>query len=180
MRSSGRRESEGTWTEVPTVTAFEDGYQDRILRAVLKKDGLWLVAADVAAILGAAHVERMVSRMPSDVKGVGTFYTAGRRETFDVIETFALGAAVIKSDARTMRTFRQWLTGVFLPEALRQRECRFLFRGDGTARLHTGQIGQFDLTFGEDGVLYVIRVLWRERTKCPTLTLARACRSLPM
>ena len=61
MRSIGRPESRGGWTEVPTVTALEDGYQHRILRAVWKQDKLWLVAADVGAILGARKVERMVA-----------------------------------------------------------------------------------------------------------------------
>ena len=99
MRSSGRPESRGAWTEVRTVTAFEDAYQDRILRAVWKQDDLWLVAADVGAILGARNVERIASRMPSGARGVATFYTAGRSETLDVIETFALGSMIIESNA---------------------------------------------------------------------------------
>jgi prophage antirepressor-like protein len=180
MRSSGRPESRGAWTEVRTVTAFEDAYQDRILRAVWKQDDLWLVAADVGAILGARNVERMVSRMPSGAKGVATFYTAGRPETLDVIETFALGSMIIDSNAPTMSDFRRWLTGSLLPAAFRQSDCRFRIRDDGTSQFQTNQIGQFDLTFGEDGVLYVTRVLWRERTKRPTLTPLCLLGALPV
>ena len=73
------------------------------------------------------------------------------------------------SNAPPMCDFRQWLTGTLLPAAFRQSECRFHIREDGTSLFHTSQIGQFDLAFGEDGVLYVNRVLWRERAKRPTL-----------
>jgi hypothetical protein len=85
-------------------------------------------------------------KLPSSAKGVATFYTAGRRETLDVIETFALGSLIIKSNAPAMRAFRVWLTGALLPVAFRQRECHFRIRGDGASQFRTGQIGQFDLT----------------------------------
>jgi hypothetical protein len=97
-----------------------------------------------------------------------------------VIETFALGSMIIDSKAPTMSDFRRWLTGSLLPAAFRQSDCRFRIRDDGTSQFQTSQIGQFDLTFGEDGVLYVTRVLWRERTKRPTLTPLCLSSALPV
>jgi hypothetical protein len=165
--------SGGAWIQIPTVTAFEEAYEGRVFSAILKDGDLWLFAADVAAILTAGNVEAVGRYTSPDALKTATFYTGGRRETLKVIGAFSIGCLIENSLPALARPIRRWLTNAFLPAAFCRGVCRIQIRGDGATRFHTGQIGQFDLTFGDGGCVYITRVLWRERTKRPTQLTVR-------
>lgn len=81
------------WVQVPTTTAFEAGFQNRIIRAVRQDGELWISIADACAALELPGLPEALDRLDPQLKGSAVLRTADTECRLDMVEAWALAAS---------------------------------------------------------------------------------------
>lgn len=83
---------------------------------VMEQDGAaWVVAADVAAMLGYSSTAAMTRRLPEDEKGVRILHTLGGAQEFVIVSEPGLYRAIVLSRKEEAERFKRWLYHELLP-----------------------------------------------------------------
>ena len=86
------------------------------VRAVTDSSGEpWLVASDVAKVLGYREAYHLTRRLDDDEKGPHSVRTPGGDQTMTVINEAGLYTAVLGSKVPEAKEFRRWVTHEVLP-----------------------------------------------------------------
>lgn len=99
-------------TSLP-VQSFE--FNLHRLRIVMRDDGPWFVAADVAAALAIGRTDDAVRRLDDDEKGADTIRTLGGDQRVTIINESGLYNLVMSSRKPEAKKFRKWVTAEVLP-----------------------------------------------------------------
>lgn len=90
-------------------------FADQEFRALSIDGEPWLVAADVASILGYSAPSAMTRSLDDDEKGVQSLHTPGGLQNLAIISESGLYAAVLRSTMPAAREFKRWVTHEVLP-----------------------------------------------------------------
>lgn len=85
------------------------------LRAVLRNDEPWFVAADVCAALGLNNNRQAVTRLDDDERGVTTVDTSSGDQQMTVINESGLYSLILTSRKPEAKRFKKWVTSEVLP-----------------------------------------------------------------
>ncbi|MBQ3455226.1 MAG: hypothetical protein IJG36_02205, partial [Synergistaceae bacterium] len=91
-------------------------YEDAQVRTYTDEIGeVWLVAKDVAKILGLQNIRQNMNDLEDDEKGVCNVYTPGGMQDMTVINESGLYNLIFRSRKDEAKQFRRWVTHDVLP-----------------------------------------------------------------
>jgi prophage antirepressor-like protein len=94
-------------------------YENHTIRA-FKQDGeTWLVAGDLAKMLGYRDAEHLTQNVDEDEKGTGNYVTPGGLQNMITVTESGCYHAIFRSKRPGAQKFRRWITGTVIPEIRR-------------------------------------------------------------
>lgn len=100
---------------VSTFTFHLSDSSDFAVRAMLRDDGPWFVAADVCAALTIGNSRDALDRLDADEKGVGSIDTLGGLQQLATVNESGLYSLILGSRKPEAKPFKRWVTGEVLP-----------------------------------------------------------------
>lgn len=91
-------------------------YQGASVRTVVIDDEVWLVAKDVADILGIQNIRQNMDELDEDEKGVSNISTPGGKQDMTVINETGLYKLTFRSRKPAAKKFTHWVTHEVLPQ----------------------------------------------------------------
>ncbi len=96
------------------------GFEDNLVRVVMKSGAPWFVAADVCRVLGLKNTAMAVKSLDEDERGVSSTYTLGGSQEVLTISEGGLYTMILRSRAAMTpgspaHRFRKWVTAEVLP-----------------------------------------------------------------
>lgn len=85
------------------------------VRAMLRDDGPWFVAADVCAALTIGNSRDALDRLDADEKGVGSIDTLGGLQRLATVNESGLYSLILGSRKPEAKPFKRWVTSEVLP-----------------------------------------------------------------
>lgn len=86
------------------------------VRAMLRDDGPWFVAADVCAALTIGNSRDALDRLDADEKGVGSIDTLGGLQQLATVNESGLYSLILGSRKPEAKPFKRWVTSEVLPQ----------------------------------------------------------------
>ena len=92
-------------------------YQDTQIRTYTDESGeVWLVAKDIAKVLGLQNIRQNMDDLDDDEKGVCNVYTPGGMQAMTIINEPGLYKLTFKSRKPEAKKFTRWVTHEVLPQ----------------------------------------------------------------
>jgi prophage antirepressor-like protein len=100
------------------------GFEDHLIRVVMRDGDPWFVVADVCRVLGIQNAPQAVQNLDEDEKGICSTYTPGGQQDVLIVSEGGLYTLVLRSRSATTpgsvaHRFRRWVTGEVLPSIRR-------------------------------------------------------------
>ena len=96
-----------------SVASFS--FENFPVRAINRNGEIWLVAADVGAVLELTNVRASVALLDDDEKDVNTIDTPSGKQEMSIINESGLYALILRSRKPEAKRFRKWVTSEVLP-----------------------------------------------------------------
>jgi len=100
---------------VSTFTFHLSESSDFAVRALMRDDGPWFVAADVCAALTIGNSRDALDRLDADEKGVGSIDTLGGLQQLATVNESGLYSLILGSRKPEAKPFKRWVTSEVLP-----------------------------------------------------------------
>ncbi|MEV0698225.1 Bro-N domain-containing protein [Saccharopolyspora sp. NPDC050389] len=94
-------------------------YQEHHVRALIRDDEPWFVAADVAAVLQLGSPRSSLALLDEDEKGVHSIDTLGGVQQVSIINEPGLYSLILRSRKQEAKQFKRWITHEVLPSIRR-------------------------------------------------------------
>jgi prophage antirepressor-like protein len=96
------------------------GFDDQLVRVVMKDGEPWFVAIDICRVLGIKDVSQAVEKLDDDEKGTYSIRTLGGDQESWIVSESGLYTLILRSRAATTpgspaHRFRKWVTGEVIP-----------------------------------------------------------------
>ncbi|WP_296583056.1 BRO family protein [Xanthobacter sp.] len=139
------------------------GFDDHLVRVILREGEPWFVAADVCRVLSITNPTMACSNLDDDEKGLSLTETLGGEQGVLVVSEGGLWTIVLRSRAATTpgsaaHRFRKWVTGELLPQVRKAGRVGAPAGAAPVSEHHVRLIREARLLFGDDAA----RTLWHE------------------
>lgn len=104
-----------TSTALSSASALAFPFDTHTVRALLRDDEPWFVAADVCIALTIGNSRDALARLDDDEKGVGSIDTPGGTQAMTVINESGLYSLILGSRKPEAKRFKKWVTSEVLP-----------------------------------------------------------------
>lgn len=131
------------------------------VRAFLIDNDPWLIASDVAKVLGYRDAEKMTRMLDDDEKDTHIMGTPGGQQSFTVINESGTYTCILRSRRQNAKPFRKWVTAEVLPS----------LRKTGSYTMKTLAIESPTITPGEQQTLS--EIVAKRSAECADIGKAR-------
>ncbi|MGC9271627.1 BRO-N domain-containing protein, partial [Acidiphilium sp.] len=114
-----RRDKAQSGAPEPALEPVDFIYENHKIRAFDDGEKIWLIADDLAVVLGYSQADRLTRVIDDDEKGTHTVRTLGGPQELLTVSESGCYHAIFKSRKPGAQKFRRWITETVIPEIAR-------------------------------------------------------------